>query len=264
VKVYSPLSSLENALDQWWLIALLTVWGGLIGWVYHTTRPPLYEAQAVFYISIDYTRTGQLTQFEQDQALWGAVEVIRSDPVVRQVVTRARSEGLAIEVRDLRLRSHFERKQSRWFLRIRDPDPRTAATLTNLWAEAGFAALTEAHLAALQAQSLHQYRSSLATCLQLATEIQDPNNPCKALAIPAIQAALEQANADLSEQLLASRGVLPAIVLDLPETATIPREPVQFGRNSLVMIGGLIGFIVGVVSTQFQLPARLKRGLRRG
>ncbi len=261
MKVFYPLRTIEDVLDYWWLMAALIVWGGAAGWYIHTTRPPVYEAQAVFFLSIDFTQTGELTQFEQDQAAWGAAGVAVSDPVVDRVAALAREQGIATDPLSLRTAAHFERKQARWILRVRDPDPQTAAALANLWAVEGLAALTSAHQSALEAEALRGRLASLQGCLEGAGA--GSETPCGATT-EAINAAIQATSAAAVQAQAASQGMLPAMVIGQPEGAGVPREPAQYGRNSLVFAGGMIGFLIGIVVVYLRLPERLAQGLHRG
>lgn len=260
---FVPRQGFENALRGWWLIVLLTVWGAAVGWLIHRARPPVYEARVVFYVSLDYTQIDEMTQFEQDQAINGAGALIGSTPVAERVVARARSQGIDIDVVSLFSRAAIERKREQWILRLRDPDPRMAATLANLWGQEAIAALHEAHRHALQAQELATYLAALESCLQPTPPPQHLAAQCTRLDLTTLPSQIQTIHNELEEELIASQGLFPALVFDLTRTASVPQEPVRYGLNSQVLAGGLIGFVLGVWAVNLALPARLGKRLRR-
>ena len=259
---YSPKDSLDKALRYWWLIVLLTIWGGLVGWLYHQVRSPEYEAQAEFFVSIDFSQTGDLTQFEEDHAVSAINRMAYSDAVLERLIARASDQGISIELAELKWASTLERRQARWTLYLRDEDPQRAAALVNLWAEETLAGLQEAHTYALQAQALRSYLNLLNTCGQ-ADNAQLPE-ACNSLNLSSVPQDVQAASQELESALAGSQGLFPALIFDLASQASVPTVPVQFGRNSLVLAGGLIGFLIGVIVVNTDLPVRLKEGLRRG
>ncbi len=246
---------------------LLTLWGGAIGWLTHRTRPPIYEAQVVFYAAIDFAQipaTVELTEGEQDEIMWGAAAVAISTQVAEQVAAGAQAQGISIDTPMLYRQLTLERKQANWILTIRDQDPQVAAALANLWGETAFTALTDAHRHALEAQMLQGTFDALNGCLQPAAASAQAQVLCEGRPISAIQAEIEGTLEALETERLASQGLFPALVFDLTKKASPPLAPTQFGLNSLVLSGGLIGLLLGVWIVNSRLPARLQGRLRRG
>lgn len=255
---YTPAEAVERAVARWWLVAALAVWGGVIGWAVHRARPPLYEAEAVYYITLDFTDL-DLTVYEEDLALWGAASIFLSDPVRKQVVEEARREGIAIDLGDLDFFSTLERKQARWILRLRHPDPLAAATIANLWSRHGEAALTEAHAHAVQAEMLRGQLSALEACVESRPE-GEGTALCTQPSLAALREAATATAEALQREQLASLGVHPALRFELMQEARLPERPAQYGRNTLVLAGALIGFLLGAVVVNVELPGLTARG----
>ncbi len=254
-------------LKYWWLVVLLTLWGGAVGWLTHRTRPPVYEAQVVFYAAIDFAQfpaTVELTEGDQDEILWGAAAVAISTEVAEQVVSGAQAKGITIDAPTLYRQLTLERKQANWFITIRDSDPEAAAALANLWGENALTALTVAHRHALEAQMLQASLEALNGCLQPAADTGPSLALCEGRPLADIQADIENTVEQLEAARLASQGLFPALVFDLTKKASPPLEPTQYGLNSLVFSGGLIGLLAGIWIVNSRLPVRLQGRLRRG
>ncbi len=262
---FSPRDELDRILRQWWLIALFTIWGGLVGWLIFQTRTPVYEAEAVFTISIDFTQTGELTQFEEDHAVSGILTILYSTPVLDQVLVEAHNQGIPVDLPGLLSQSSFERKQSRWMLRVRDRDPQRAATLANLWADATLTALQEAHRNALTAQARQAYLVFLQGCLAPATPGTGTEGvACSELDPAELPEEIDQTARELQQELADSQGIFPALVFDLAQRAHIPTEPVRYGLNSMIFAGAMIGFLLGAWAVSADLAGRISRWRQHG
>jgi len=262
MREFSPLEVFEGALRNWWLIVLLTVWGGLVGWGIHRFQPPVYEARAVFSIGLNFSQTGRLTQFEEDQA-WNTMEsVFRSTHMMERVAERAQAEQISISPVEFQEMATAERKQYIFDLRVRHPDPRLAASLVNLWAEESNLQLDAAHGHALAAQSLQRFLNSLEDCLGSAPANPPGANLCSLTSLTELQSQMQQTGAALQAELIASREIIPALTYKLSEKAAVPTQPVAYGRSSLVLAGALIGFILGIFFVRFQVPVWFAQRLR--
>ena len=140
---FSPRASLEQALQRWWVIVLLTALGGIAGWSLHFTRPPLYEATAVITANMNFQKV-KLTLHEEDYAFNAAGAIGTSTAVQDQIMAAAQVAGFPIEINQLSDLMTIERKQSIWELHFRNRVPQTAAKLANLWAEQTLQALNTA------------------------------------------------------------------------------------------------------------------------
>ena len=146
-----PMITFNRLLSGWWKIVLLAVLGGLIGLGVSTLIPPMYEAEATFHASIDFTQinfdnmVGEygypliFTQYDEDLAL----------QVVERVLLAERGEALKFAKTldpELDGQTFWDNKQiqrylGRWQLRYRHQDPAIAQAIVNYWAEIGMQAL---------------------------------------------------------------------------------------------------------------------------
>lgn len=242
----STQTELLRVLRWWWVIVLVSLLGAFSGWLAHAIKPPVYEAQAVFSAAIDYTRTGLMTQFEEDQALNAVGHLIASNEVLERMVAKGQEEGLALTVPDLRRMGTVERQVDAFILRLRTSDPQEAARLANLWADEANAVLTEAQAHALKAASLTQYMQSVEKCLQRAVGVAPAPSFCPHQSLEDLQTLLATTGQQLQAERQASRNLFPGLSVQWVESASPPLRPVQYGRNDLMLAGALIGWVIGL------------------
>lgn len=254
---YSPLDAFERAIRQWRLLVILTIIGGLCGLIFHYLRPPLYDATVVFTIGIDFKHVGrELTQYEEDLAVGAAGGLILSTDLMEKVVAQAQSEQIQIDYAELNRAYSLERRQTLWELRIRNTDPQTAARLANIWGQFSIDALQQARQHAWQAYRISGELQELKQCVHKDDPAQAAAVPCDQMSPLELEQAFAVKEADLNVQLQAARGILPALIFDLSQEARQSDKPVAYGVNLLVLSGVIIGFMIGVISSNIQSQKR--------
>jgi capsular polysaccharide biosynthesis protein len=140
VEEFVPVDYFVRLMKNWWLIAVTTIIGGVVGFLFHLARPPIYEATVTFFVNIDYAQIAdlELEEYDKDLALSVTREVMVSSEVLDGVIDRINELGLGIEPPDFLKSLSFERKHAFWELRFRHTDPRTAQTVVNIWADLGY------------------------------------------------------------------------------------------------------------------------------
>jgi uncharacterized protein involved in exopolysaccharide biosynthesis len=232
---YSPAETIEQALNRWWIIVLLTVLGGVAGWLFPISQPSIYEAEATLAVSIDFPPGGSMSQYEEDYTFGMTGALIASTAVMERVAEQAQAEGL--DVRIDQFSTYLEIKRSIWGLRVRHTDPQIAAKLANIWAEEAYATLEQSRQHALQAQNLQGQENTLMGCLSSA---------CAGYTLTEVQAALLTISTQLANEQNASNGILPTLTFAFTEEALPPDQPVAFDRSKMILGGMLIGFVIGM------------------
>ncbi|MFZ6026435.1 MAG: hypothetical protein ACOYYS_01855 [Chloroflexota bacterium] len=249
-----------RSLRRWWLVALLTVVGGVLAWTFHALQPPVYEAVATFSVVIDLPENiPALDEREQDQAIGVFKALLIATPVVENVRTAAQARGIPLEALALNRRVFAERRQSQIDLIVRHEDPQTAAAIANLWADQAYAVMVEAYGHALQAYTLGQYQQSLVQCIQ--AESPAPGSLCALESLDALEARLQQVEAERQAELLASQALLPTLVFEFSQRAEPPQAPVAYPAAALLLAGALIGCVSGIVLAVLPWPGA-KNGKR--
>ena len=260
---FSPLEEFKRALSRWWVVVIITLLGAACGYLYHLIQPPVYRAQAKLEVGLNYVLTGYMPQFNQDLVFQSSGQLISSTSVVEATLQQAAGQGIHIDPATFYSSINLERQGYLWLLGVRNRDPRTAATLANLWAEEASRQLTAALGHAAAADNLTLTLQSLETCLERSVAVRPAYGDCNLQNTAVILAQIKQTGAAIAQEKVASRGLVSAITVDYSQQATIPARPTNYNLNLLVLGGALIGFLAGILATSVRWPARMARG-RRG
>jgi len=250
---------LESALQFWWIFFIVMLGGAGISAGFQAARPPLYEAYTEISTTIDFGRTGLLSDIEQDQMVGMVGDVIASQPVVEAALQAASLQGVELNVAQFRSQSFLERRGTAWMLRVRHSQPQQAAQLANHWAQASMDALTTAYHHAVQADSLYRYMLSLESCLEQTAASRPSEALCTVQNLDEIQFLLETSSRAQVEERTASQGISAALSFQHARVASPPEQPAQFGRNSLLLAGALIGLLLAVGLFAVGLPERIRK-----
>lgn len=251
----SAVDEFFRFLRRWWLVALLTVLGGCLGWFFHAVRPPMYEAVATFSVVLNLPESvPPLDEREQDQAIGVFKALITATSVTETVHAEAQARNIPAEALALNRRVFIERRQSQIDLIVRHEDPQTAAAIANLWADQAYAVMVDAYGHALKAYTLGQYQQSLMRCIQAEKPASD--NLCTLESLDALEARLQEVDTERQAELLASQALLPTLKFELLQRAEPPQEPVAYAAATLLLAGALIGCVLGIVLALLPWPAR--------
>jgi hypothetical protein len=244
---FTPYDTLDHALRAWWLLVLLMLLGVLGGYLLNRARPPLYEAHASIAISIDFTRSGDLQDFEQDYVVGIVGDVIASSRIRESLAA-----DFGLTPTELADRMSFDRSYYIWTIRARDPSPQRAADLANRWADQAYHDLGLALEQAMLADRFARQLDGLELCLEEACSDLDD-----------IQAHIQSLTALEAPARIASRGIMPYTRFDWVQQATVPTRPAVFNVGQSVLSGALVGFLLGIWSVHLGLPSRLLERKRR-
>jgi uncharacterized protein involved in exopolysaccharide biosynthesis len=144
---FSPSEYFSRVISYWWVVLLATILGAMFGFIFYHIHPPVYEATATYFVTLDLTRfptlgvRDDLIQYNEDMALNTTQGALLSTDVLNSVVGQAQGLGQSLTVRDLLDNSTIERKHDIWELRYRSENPTTAQAIVNAWAQTGYQAM---------------------------------------------------------------------------------------------------------------------------
>ena len=233
---FSPSEALEHAFERWWVIVLLTVLGGIAGWIFHFFTPPVYEATSIVTVNMDFQKR-HLTQYEEDFSIGAAGAIATSDEVENQIIAEAKIRGIPIELGQLQQQMFMEQKQPVWELHIRNQDPKIAAELANLWAQKFYEALNMALGHAIRVDEIQ-------------TQIDSIKGSLSASGSSVLGSEAQIALKSLSDELLpeqqSSLGIISIMKFTQTESAVTPQGPVIYRLADLVLAGACIGFLISL------------------
>ena len=254
---FMPIETMGKMIHYGWLVAVLMIVGGVAGWAFRMAQPSVYEAQVTFTISYDLTNMGQMTQFEQDHVSGAVGDLMIATDVMQSVVDDAKAQGIILDVSTLKSTSTVERAAQIWYIRVRNSNPQQAAEIANLWGARVDQALRAAYQEGVKAEGLQHYMNSLETCLQRSVNVEPASGVCNLQDLPAIQQEMQSTGQALTQAKLASRAILPSLVIDWSEKAQVPRKPVLLNMGATVMVGALLGLLLAVWLIDLNLVEKL-------
>jgi uncharacterized protein involved in exopolysaccharide biosynthesis len=144
---FSPHEYFSRIMAYWWVVLLATILGGTLGFVFFHLHPPIYEATATYFVTLDLNRfptfgsREDLIQYNEDMALNTTEGALFSTEVINNVIIQLKDMGISLTAKDLLQNSTIERKQDIWELRYRNQDPSVAQAIVNTWAQKGYQAM---------------------------------------------------------------------------------------------------------------------------
>ncbi len=258
----ADLIGLDKLIERWWLGLAGLVIGALIGVGVHTFVPVVYEASSEISVNLDFTRTGPLTDVEQDQALALIGDLLRSTELRERVVSAAAEEGIQLTAVTFDQASSADRFGFRWTLRVRDPDARRAERLADLWASQGMLYLSGASQAAFRAQQIRNYLSSLEFCFQQFSAVPTGSAACPFQSLEEIRREIDRAQPLYQEEMQKARGVMPYTDIVWSRKAEGSSRVAVFSRGALAFSGGILGLLIGLLlarTLEFPLWSRKHR-----
>jgi hypothetical protein len=250
---------LTRLIRRWPWLLLAACTGGVLGLGLSCLLPPVYEAQAVVGVGIDYGRALPLDEEATRLAFDRVREVFLSDVTLQKVMAWAGSapEGSMGTVNQFRDTLRLSEVGGGWELAVRHASPQTAARQANLWKDAS--------LEALQAAAAHAWRAAglQAKWYTVGCRLEPVATPSPGAAWSCSAAPdeydPEQALTEIEHEAILSLGVLPAMSFSALRAAETPLEPLAGARGMLVLAGCLAGSALGLVAA-LSWPGKKGRG----
>ena len=260
---FTPIKGIDNILSNWWIVLLFTTLGGVTGYLFHLFNPPIYEATSHLTISMFFEKR-ELTQYEQDHAFLAAGAVITSSDVINSVKKIMVADELTSEEIDRLLGNvSTEYRESIWDLHVRDKNPVFTARYANVWAYIAEQRLNEALKHSLMTAQLQTQVDSLQNCLPSSTDLTvTVPVACKSFSLDDINSKIQEWSNELATEQALSLGILPIMTITLSQTASVPLDPVLYGRASVVMAGACIGFVLSLWLTGSRKGHRRDKNLQ--
>lgn len=240
----TPFNYVENAIRGWWLVVLFISIGVAAGWLIHLTRPEVYQARGTITTSIDFNRTGALSEVQEDQLVGLTEDLMTIPETFNKAAEKARTEGIEIDGLGFRKIAQTDRSYDTWSLLVSHSDPYTAAKLANIWREVSYQELIEAYKHAVIAENLLRYMDSLSSCMEQSVAVDPVTAYCQPGNLEDLLVELDKTGKLAVEERTAAHGISTAILFSAGEPAQVPVRPAQSGKNLLLLGGALIGFLI--------------------
>lgn len=249
---------LKTPGKRWFWLFLAMVAGALAGFGIHHLMPPMFVSSAAVTFSIDFVRTGEMTDVETDIAIVTVGDILSSSSVIDNTLKKGVSAGLPGDGFIFDETAFLERYSYRYELVVENANPEIAAKWADLWAVEGLAILKEAKLHALNADSLYRQMLAAQACLQQSGLIEPVAAGCQGLSISELDTKLSEYNQAYLEEKELSLGFLPAMDYSLTKEAEPAVKPERRMAGILVLGGALLG--AAIFSGFILIGCRRQRG----
>ena len=258
LKSFNFLDFLKAIGTRWYWLVIAMIAGGLLGWGATSFKHPLYEADAVFTVTIDYTRTGALSDVEEDQAMRGVGDIIFSDEVVSDALAVLKNQGMTLSRDEFFDDAVFDREEFRWAIRYRDADAETALRVVNAWQGEADRILQDSLVHARKAASYEKVLNGLELCLQRGTQASELEGECSLGNLDAILGSISSTSDLINKELSQSRGLFSALTVVLSDPAQLPTQAVRYQTNVQVLCGMAIGLLAAILALAIHYQSRQK------
>ena len=267
VEDISPRDSLDHVLRYWWVIALVMIASGLIGWVIGQISTPVYEARAEYRVHLNddalldelqKTRSiDELSYVDRAPYLTPVSEAFFNQEVRQTVQEQALDAGLDFPLDGFKNGQFtLDNRRSDWLVIVRHRDSDTAARLANMWIAAADSLLKNAREHSVSAASLKLQLNLLTRCFENSS-LSDGNR-CAGTSFSSLdEMGMQYQELDRLYQVDFSKGdgISPLVSFEPGSAADAPARPVYYNTSLLMLVGSLVGLIVGGVTVQ-KLPLK--------
>ena len=243
---FSPIQELIAPGKRWMGVFVFMVLGALAGYGFHLITPPEYSSSAAITFTIDFTRTGELTDVETDIAIVTAGDIVASSAVIENTLEAGYAAGLPEGSFQFETNAFLDRYSFRYELVVENADPKIASQWANLWAEEAKSVLTDARMHALNADNIYKQMLSIQNCLQQPVLQEPVTTSCHEQTLAELQEKLTEFNAAYLEEKESSLGFLPAMDFSLTRNADPAENPGRHQIGVMVLGGALLGGIIFV------------------
>ena len=252
------LDLIKYCASRWYVIVIAMIVGGLAGLGAVSFLPVVYESNAVFNVTIDYTQTGALSDVEEDQAMRGVGDIIFSDEIVSGTLAELGEQGMQLSKDEFYDDAIFDREEFRWAIRYRDADPETAFAVLEAWSMEADGVLQEALEHARLAASYQSVLTGLEDCLKRTTSTDSTSDACSLENLDEILSEIDEVSALIKTERELGKGILPALSIQLLEKAKVPSQPMRYQVNVLVLNGALIGLLLALAALVIKVQVKNK------
>jgi hypothetical protein len=244
---FIPSDLLKRIFRFWWILALIMIAGGGVGYVVSRLQTPVYESQASITTSIDFAYTDRLSEDQEDYMINTVGDVIDSSQVFELVKEQASSLGLTVTDDGIKERFTKSRQGYRWELTVRDTNPEVAQTLTQLWVVNAGNALAGFHEETLDAVKYHSAEISLQNCFSQIVVVEPASAYCSMENLDEIRDALKVTTTETDLSTFPDSLLLSKISTEISDNAYLPSSPIEFKRNYMVLAGAMCGLLIGLL-----------------
>lgn len=241
-----PSEILKRVGRWWWLVILLMVAGGAVGILAVRLQHPVYESQASITTSIDFAYAGRIDEAQEDSLISTIGDEINSTAVMKVVKQKAADQGISVTDETIKERFTKSRQGYRWELTVRDTNPQTAQTLTQIWVDAADEALAAFHARSQEILAMRSAQLALQACFSQSVVVDPASAYCSTENLATIRDVLAQTSSPEKISNLEDAILLSSVSTEVTDNAYLPGSPVLLKQNLSTLAGCICGLLIGL------------------
>jgi hypothetical protein len=244
---FRPLDLLQSISKKWWIIAIGMISGGICALTLSGFLPPIYESSASFSVTIDYTKTGFLSDVQEDQAMRGIGYVITSDDLIKQVVSDVQTQKGSYSRDQFEKESSLDREEFLWTLRYRSADPKFANDVVFAWMERSKDLLQDGLMHAQIVDSETKILWGLEECLERATGQVSVETLCGFASTNELVNEIANISSSIQKEKMVALGLFSPLAVQVVKQPQVPFYPVRHQRNLFAFAGIVSGLLISIL-----------------
>lgn len=241
-----PSEIIKRVIRWWWLVILIMIAGGAAGMLAVKLQKPVYESQASITTSIDFAYAGRIDEAQEDVLISVVGDEISSSVVMDAVIEKAAGLGIMLNDEIINVRFTKARQGYRWDLTVRDNDPKTAQTLTQIWVDEADEALTQFHIKTQEILAMRSAQLALQNCFSQTVIVEPASGYCSTENLASIREVLAQTSSIEKLTNLQGAILLSNISTEITNDAYLPTSPVLLKMNISTLAGSFCGLLIGL------------------
>ena len=208
--------------------------------------PVTYQSISPITVTIDYARTGTLSDVQEDQVMRGIGSVIESSDVITALKEEIKLSGFDIGLEELSRITSIERENSRWLLIARSSKKGAAEIIANKRAYLAERTLNKALSHSENLAAAQKSLDVLAQCVFSITSNQRSVG-CQASSIDDYLKQIEQFSEYIEKERELSLGLMPALTITFDGDLNPSSIVARFDRGILIVSGAMIGLVLSFI-----------------
>lgn len=241
-----PSEIMKRVMRWWWLVIIIMIAGGAVGMLVVRLQKPVYESQASITTSIDYAYAGRIDAAQEDALVSVVGDEISSSSVMDEVKEKAAAFGIFVTDEMIKDRFTKARQGYRWELTVRDNDPQTAQSLTQIWLETADAALDKFQAKSQETLAMRSAQLALQNCFSQTVIVEPASGYCSTENLATIRDVLAETSGSAEFANLQDAIMLSNISTEITDDAYLPTSAVLLKQNLSAIAGCFCGLLVGL------------------